>query len=771
MTSQKRTTLIMDFKFSGLAGFICLAAFSLLVCLCDSACWAVTSKIVRHSSGADFLKGETEDVVVGSKGTVQLGRAWQTPIEEFEDVWSINSIVVEGGTIFIGTSPNGGIFKYSFGELTKIYPAESEEEEIAESDNEQAGDTNDVDDTNDANVVDEEEHLANEHIFAMATDVAGRLVAGISGDECRLLRFEGQNAETIFEPNDAKYIFAIVTDDKGNIYIGTGPEGKVYRVDPFNPASTGLIYDSLDKNILSLAVKDDGFVYAGSDSRGLVYKIDPETKTASVLFDSDQPEITALLFGKDGALYATATSAAITQTETQFAAQLPLAGRPETSAAGKDRDSDDAGGRTLSIPGTKGPGGNKAGQAARQMPKLAEPTQASHIHKITEDGYVTNIFSERAVFFCLAPEQSSLLLGTGNSGQLFTVEPATEQQAIIYEDEQASQITAVVTFGRDVYLGTANPPKLIKLIEGFAAEGTYTSDLVDAGQPAKWGKLQIDADVPAGCTVEFACRSGNVQDVNDPTFSDWTEAEEITGPMQLRCPLGRFCQYKLILRSADRTRSPLVREVAVADTVPNLAPKVEAVTVSRNEGPGKAGTFKIAYKANDDNEDTLIYKIDLRKIGRTNWIELEDQVEKDTFEWDGKTVDDGRYEIRVTVSDERSNTTATKLTGNRVSDPLIVDNTGPVVKDSSIEKHQDGVTLKLDITDELSAIGKVEYTVDSNAEWKGTLPDDFVSDTTHEKFTVVIGDLKAGEHVIAFRISDQIGNTTYESFEVAVEGD
>jgi len=81
------------------------------------------------------------------------------------------------------------------------------------------------------------------------------------------------------------------------------------------------------------------------------------------------------------------------------------------------------------------------------------------------------------------------------------------------------------------------------------------------------------------------------------------------------------------------------------------------------------------------------------------------------------------------------------------------------------------VTLKLDITDELSAIGKVEYTVDSNAEWKGTLPDDFVSDTTHEKFTVVIGDLKAGEHVIAFRISDQIGNTTYESFEVAVEGD
>ena len=198
-----------------------------LVCLLLSlplkSSLAVSSKITHHRSSADLLKGQVKDVVIGSKGTLQLGRAWETPVEAFEDVWSINSIVVSGGTVFIGTSPNGGIFKYSLGELTKIYPPESDEPVSSDADPEQG---DDAPEPNDSNAVEAEEHLTNEHIFAMATDVAGRLLAGISGKQCKLLRFEAGKTEAIFEPNDAKYIFAIATDDKGNIYLGTGNDGQ-----------------------------------------------------------------------------------------------------------------------------------------------------------------------------------------------------------------------------------------------------------------------------------------------------------------------------------------------------------------------------------------------------------------------------------------------------------------------------------------------------------------------------------------------------------------
>ena len=71
-------------------------------------------------------------------------------------------------------------------------------------------------------------------------------------------------------------------------------EGKVFRLNSLG-LNAQVIYDSPDKNILSLAVGQDDCIYAGSDSRGLVYKIDPRTKKTTVLYDSDQPEITSLL--------------------------------------------------------------------------------------------------------------------------------------------------------------------------------------------------------------------------------------------------------------------------------------------------------------------------------------------------------------------------------------------------------------------------------------------------------------------------------------------
>ena len=350
-----------------------------------------------------------------------------------------------------------------------------------------------------------------------------------------------------------------------------------------------------------------------------------------------------------------------------------------------------------------------------------------------------------------------------------------EQQAVIFEDEQAVQITAITVDGEDAYLGTANPAKLIKLESRYASEGTYISDLIDAEQPAKWGKLQLDADIPEGCRVLVASRSGNVKDINDPTFSPWTKLVEVTEPVQLQCPLGRFCQYKLVLQSENGDKSPLIREVAVASTVPNLAPKVESVSIDRNQAANKEGTFKISFRSSDDNDDKLIYKIDFRKIGWMNWIELKDNLEATNYEWDGKTVEDGRYEVRVTASDERSNTTETKMTGSRISEPFVVDNTGPAateVKITSTSKNgKKYMVFETDMIDQLSAIAKLEYTIDSNADWIGTVPDDLVYDTTEEHFTIQIEtgeELSKGDHILSIRVSDAVGNTTYKTYQVNV---
>ena len=219
MKTRKRKIIIKNLKLLSLTLWFCVFSFLLLACLSTPVCWAVTSRITRHSSSEDLLKGEVEDVIVGSKGTLQLGRSAEMLVEEFEVVcetpdekknakqsprfakkrktslepWSINSIVVSGGTVYLGTSPNGGIYKYSLGKLTKIYPIKSQESESTEPGRE-PNDVNQPGDVNEpvAETVEAEQYLSNEHIFAMATDVAGRLLAGISGDKCRLIRFEAK---------------------------------------------------------------------------------------------------------------------------------------------------------------------------------------------------------------------------------------------------------------------------------------------------------------------------------------------------------------------------------------------------------------------------------------------------------------------------------------------------------------------------------------------------------------------------------------------------
>lgn len=752
-------------------------ATAILVGLLVGPTGAVTSKITRQATSKQLLEGKAENVVVSSRGTIQLGRAAKVLASRFDDVWSINSIVASGGTVYIGTSPNGSIYKYRLGAVTKIYPAgdqtpiDKDQPAVPKPPPAPQAEEKEKED-HDSQDVQDEELFTNEHIFAMAIDVAGRLVVGISGDKCRLCRYEAGVMETIFEPDDAKYIFAIEADNVGNLYVGTGPEGKIYVLDPSGKVAQ-LVYDSPDKNILSLAAGKDGFIYAGSDTRGLIYKINPRNKSATVLYDSEEPEISALLFagetpGEAEYLYATATSAKVVENERKFAADQTVAGRPEPREESRNETADGDGGMKLQIANTKKEPDQKTSQRPAPVARGSKPGTASYLYRIAKQGYVTELFSESAVLLCLAEQNGSILVGSGNRAQLYSIDPEAERNTIIYEDQQAAQITAVEVVGGDVYIGTANPAKFVLLSPDYASEGTYVSGLIDAEQPAKWGKLQIDADVPRGCKVLVSSRSGNVKDVNDPTFSEWTEQAEIVEPVQLRCPLGRFCQYKLTLQTQDGTKTPLIREVAVASTIPNLAPKIESVEATRLSGAGKEGLFKISYKASDDNDDTLTYTISFRKIGRDHWIELKDAIEDDSYEWDGKTVEDGRYEVRVVASDERSNSPATKLTGSRISDPIVVDNTGPAIRKYALDKVGKAATLKLQITDDLSVIGKLEYTIDSDREWKSTLPDDLVFDTTDESFTLITDELEPGEHVIALKISDDVGNTTYKTFELSV---
>ena len=349
-----------------------------LVCgvvLFGGLCRGVTTKITRQSTAADLEAGQTEDVIIDSTGTIRLARQAETLDlgGVLEDAWIINELVIAAdGTVYIGTSPNGDIIRYHKGKATKIYPAGQE------------------------NSADSEKLFTNRHIFAMALDSAGRLLAAVSGDGCRLLRFNNLAAgdiepETIFEPERALYIFDIAVDQTGGIYLATGPEGRIYATNPFgkNPK---LIYDAPDNNFLSLAIGKDGFIYAGTDERGLIYKIDPAAQEGVVLYDSDQLEITALLLDDEGNLYAAATSAKAGQEKEAFAGMGTriTAGRPDTKKEPKEPEKPkkpEKESSTLSVANTSDAGDEAKEAAAAQAARGSLPKEAGHIYRIDSNSH------------------------------------------------------------------------------------------------------------------------------------------------------------------------------------------------------------------------------------------------------------------------------------------------------------------------------------------------------------------------------------------------
>ena len=523
-----------------------------------------------------------------------------------------------------------------------------------------------------------------------------------------------------------------------------------------------------DNNILSLVTDPEGFVYAGTDERGLIYKINPATKSLSVLYDTEQSEIAALAFDAEGSLYAAGTSAqAVTQQDEFDSPMLATShGRPQSKSAEKKTGTSESS-TSLKIANTKTDPPEIIGESSQLTQRGDIPNSAGHIYKITPEGFVTDIFTEMAVLFSMAQQNDNLLIGTGNKAELFSLDTETEKKAVEYKDDQASQITSMAAINNSVFLGTANPAKLIKLSTSYEKKGLFTSNLIDAKQPARWGKLQLDADIPDNCKIMLSARSGNINDPNDPSFSPWTTPVAIMEATQLGCPNGRFCQYKLIFENLSTDKTPVVREVAVAHVVPNLAPRIVSVKTKRSE-KDKTKT-NITYKAKDNNKDKLVYDIHFRKLGRTKWIELKDDHDKTSFEWDTNTVADGRYEIMVTADDKRSNTNVTNLTGSRISDPVVIDNTPPAITGEEITIVNDNVIISLVVKDSLTVVGNLSYTVDSNDDWIATLPDDLVYDTTNENFMLIIDGLEAGEHVIAVKIADDIKNTVYKTYDIDIQ--
>ena len=120
-----------------------------------------------------------------------------------------------------------------------------------------------------------------------------------TGNEGKVVRVDRNGTGTVFFDSAEMEVHALAPAADGGLYVGTSPDGRVYRVDAKGTATP--FFDPEDKYIWSLAVDGKGTVYAATGDKGVVYRIAPDG-TGTPFFTTKTTHAISLAFDRSGNL-------------------------------------------------------------------------------------------------------------------------------------------------------------------------------------------------------------------------------------------------------------------------------------------------------------------------------------------------------------------------------------------------------------------------------------------------------------------------------------
>ena len=772
--------------------------------------WAVKPVTWTHSTEAEFASGKLSKAVVTSLGEVKLSRALETLVEPAKKNGMISALAIDDrGEVYLAAAPKAMVYRLEGNKLVEFAQLPgvlvrsmifTGGELVAGTCGKEAGIYR-IDRKGKVKKVWTDKKVAS--VWSVLPGPGGSFYAA-TGAEGKIYHVKPNGKAEVIYDSDEKNILSLTRDKTGLLYAGTGEDGLIIEVDPKHKKGR-ILYDAKEAEISCLLVDADGVLYAATSDSSKA-SADGEKPSGEIKGKPDKTTTRPATKPAKKTPVTTSPAKQIDKKSLELESLKKLLVKPDSKSVEptnkfSERVKQVKFIRTkdgkLMLVGTGGTTKKKSAPTPRQVPpeimrRIAAARRSSAarrstpskppsgkgnaVYRIDKAGFVLAVFRRPVTILAMVMHEGVLVLGTGHGGQVFTVETDGEQICAIAKLDP-KDVTALVADAKGrLYIGTAGAGGLFTLGKGFAVKGTCISKVFDAKQIAQWGTMNVRADVPAGCGVTVAARSGNVAKPDEKTWSDWS-VETIVAPgwFPITCPAGRFIQYRLTL-AGEGQATPAVDKVALVHQVGNLAPAVSAVQVSASSKPvpGKGSASPMRYriikaKASDPNGDAVQYAVFFRRIGRKKWVELVEKSSKPVYAWDTLAVPDGDYEIRVEVSDAPGNAPSAALTAARISRPIIVDNSPPKATGLVVKNLGKGkVSLSGKAGDAISRIRRIDYAVDSNEEWVRLLPADGICDSQRETFSTVISDLKPGMHRIAVRVTDQYNNTGYASAEITV---
>ena len=608
--------------------------------------------------------------------------------------------------------------------------------------------------------------LAGLQIQSIATDSANRVYAATAPDG-KVFRVGPTGTTEVFYDPKAKYIWAIAFDKSGNLFVATGDHGEIHKVTPQGQGS--VFFKTDEEHARAMVVDASNNLIIGTEPSGLIIRVSPAGE-GFVLHQAGRREVTALAVAPDGAIYAAAVG---TRTAT------PSATPPPAPAAAPI---------SINVTASAGPG--PAPAAPRAAPPTLTPSSVSggsELIRIAADGFPHRVWSDGAeiIYAITFDKTGHPILGTGNKGGIYRVDSDLQSTRLL--TLAPTQVTALTSDANGaIFAATGNIGKLFQIGPALEKDGTLESEVLDASWFADWGRL---APKTTG-TVTFETRSGNL----DRPQKNWSNWAPFTG--RIASPGARFLQYRATLTGdaaaitgteiayLPRNVAPRVEQIEI--TAPNYRFPNQSLTMTPSStltlsgmssrsvntqstpsnDPGSV-TLNLAkgyqgarWKAGDANGDTVHYTVEIRGKNETTWKVLKKDLAIRQFSWDSSAFPDGEYVLRVSATDAPSNPPGKGLTDSLESEPFLIDNTPPVIRNLAATGNGNRVTITFNATDAATILTKAEYSINAT-EWIYLEPTTKLSDSRDHSYTVTV-DRPAGELTIAVRVTDEFENHAVE---------
>jgi hypothetical protein len=589
-----------------------------------------------------------------------------------------------------------------------------------------------------------------------AIAVIGSRVFAASSPDGQVHVIEADGSSRVFFDPAEPHIWALAGDSQGRLWVATGHPATIHRVSPDGTAT--VVSRPPARHVVSLAVDGAGRMFAGTDQPARLYRFD-EGDRPFVVLEAGLTELRTIRPTPDGGLFVsalTATGDPSTETALTGSVTITIAGAPVATSTTADTPAAATGRRSV-------------------------------VYRVSAAGLWDPVWETTDAIYDLAViDDSSVYAATGPDGRIYQL--TMDGTALLLTTVDARQVTRLQRDGARTLLLSANPGRVFALAATGSATtpaATYTSPVRDGRTFAEWGTIQWEGSG----AVTLQTRSGNTE-APDDSWSPWSHAYAQSQGAAVASPSARFLQWRATFPASTPA---VLTSVTVAYLPRNTRPSVTEITVhpagvvfqrpfSSDEGaiaglddliadarrpPGgdappspslgrrmfQRGLRTLQWKAEDGDGNRLTYALHYRREGETMWRPLREQLTTPLYVWDTTAVADGRYFVRITASDELSNTPDRVLTGQRESDPVDVDNTPPVIAVTVT-----GLQVDIRVTDGHSGVQRVDYAL-GGAGWQVLRPVDGLADSREERYTLTLPSADAVTTLV-IRATDVMQNAT-----------